>query len=95
MLSWRIRIPRTDPISDILGVDKGNLVSSAISAIEEPPKDPKKHPQTLGNCFPFYYSGPQSLVPPPGPLIDKAQRGPPIESGRAVPHIQRVLASAH
>lgn len=44
VLNWKIRLARTDPISDILGVDKGVVVSGAISAIrEEPQKDPKKH----------------------------------------------------
>lgn len=45
MLSWRMRFPRIGPISDILGVDKGNLGSSVLSVIEEEPqKDLKKHP---------------------------------------------------
>lgn len=95
ILSWRTRFPRTDPISDILGANKGNLSSSVMSVIEEGPrKDPNKHPQIPRHSFPFHGSGPD-LSPTPGPLIDEAQAGSPAGSGRAAPRVQGVLAAAH
>lgn len=54
MLSVRIRFPRTDPISDILGIGKGSLRSSGVSATEEPQKDPKEDSQIPYNCFSFH-----------------------------------------